>query len=97
MGRRDIARVSAWAAKRCHWPERRGKKLLLNAIQAGLALRVLQVCQENMKGKHTTTNRRTDSTGRGRLFGRHPGIRQLELWDVSQPKYADCSATFALM
>lgn len=60
-----------------------GKSSLLNAIQAGLALRVQQVSQENMKGKHTTTTAELIPLSAGGYLVDTPGIRQLELWDVA--------------
>ncbi len=60
-----------------------GKSSLLNAIQEGLALRVQQVSQENMKGKHTTTTAELIPLSEGGYLVDTPGIRQLELWDVS--------------
>jgi ribosome biogenesis GTPase / thiamine phosphate phosphatase len=63
-----------------------GKSSLLNAIQTGLALRVQQVSQENMKGKHTTTTAELIPLAAGGYLVDTPGIRQLELWDVSPPE-----------
>ncbi len=60
-----------------------GKSSLLNAIQSGLALRVQQVSRENMKGKHTTTTAELIPLAEGGYLVDTPGIRQLELWDVS--------------
>ncbi len=60
-----------------------GKSSLLNAIQTGLALRVQRVSQENMKGKHTTTTAELIPLAEGGYLVDTPGIRQLELWDVS--------------
>ncbi|MEZ6137368.1 MAG: ribosome small subunit-dependent GTPase A [Pirellulaceae bacterium] len=70
-----------------------GKSSLLNAIQQGLGLRVQAVSSENMKGKHTTTTAELipleGSVGfdAGYLVDT-PGIRQLELWDVSPEEVA---------
>jgi len=63
-----------------------GKSSLLNAIQSGLALRVQKVSQENMKGKHTTTTAELIPLAEGGYLVDTPGIRQLELWDVSAPE-----------
>ena len=63
-----------------------GKSSLLNAIQTGLALRVQRVSQENMKGKHTTTTAELIPLAAGGYLVDTPGIRQLELWDVSPPE-----------
>jgi ribosome biogenesis GTPase len=59
-----------------------GKSSLLNAIQAGLALRVQSVSSENMKGKHTTTTAELIPLDSGGFLVDTPGNRQLELWDV---------------
>ncbi len=60
-----------------------GKSSLLNAIQTGLSLRVQTVSQENMKGRHTTTTAELLPLVEGGYLVDTPGIRQLELWDVS--------------
>jgi ribosome biogenesis GTPase len=60
-----------------------GKSSLLNAIQSGLGLRVNAVSQENSKGKHTTTTAELIPLEAGGTIVDTPGIRQLELWDVS--------------
>ncbi len=65
-----------------------GKSSLLNAVQAGLGLRVQPVSTDNHKGKHTTTTAELlPLTGGGYLVDT-PGIRQLELWDVSSEEVA---------
>lgn len=63
-----------------------GKSSILNTIQTGLALRVQQVSKENMKGKHTTTTAELIPLAAGGYLVDTPGIRQLELWDVSPPE-----------
>ncbi len=60
-----------------------GKSSLLNAIQTGLELRVQQISQDNMKGKHTTTTAELIPLDAGGYLVDTPGIRQLELWDVA--------------
>ncbi len=60
-----------------------GKSSLLNAIQTGLELRVQQISQDNMKGKHTTTTAELIPLNAGGYLVDTPGIRQLELWDVA--------------
>ncbi len=65
-----------------------GKSSLLNAVQAGLGLRVQPVSTDNHKGKHTTTTAELlPLTGGGYLVDT-PGIRQLELWDVASEEVA---------
>ncbi len=70
-----------------------GKSSLLNAIQAGLGLRVQSVSRENMKGKHTTTTAELiplspDVGLQAGYLVDTPGIRQFELWDVSAEEVA---------
>lgn len=60
-----------------------GKSSLLNVIQAGLGLRVQTVSEENRKGRHTTTTAVLLPLDAGGYIVDTPGIRQLELWDVS--------------
>ena len=60
-----------------------GKSSLLNAVQAGLGLRVNAVSEDNSKGKHTTTTSELFPLDQGGTIVDTPGIRQLELWDVS--------------
>lgn len=60
-----------------------GKSSLLNGIQSGLGLRVCAVSQDNSKGKHTTTTAELIPLDGGGSIIDTPGIRQLELWDVS--------------
>ena len=65
-----------------------GKSSLLNCIQDGLGLRVQPVSSDNSKGKHTTTTSELIPLAAGGYFIDTPGIRQLELWDVSQAEVA---------
>ena len=63
-----------------------GKSSLLNAIDAGLHLRVGAVSEENEKGRHTTTTARLlpigAPSGSGGFVVDTPGMRSFELWDV---------------
>ena len=62
-----------------------GKSSLLNAIDAGLHLRVGEVSEENEKGRHTTTTARLlpiGTLGSGGYVVDTPGLRSFELWDV---------------
>ena len=63
-----------------------GKSSLLNAIDAGLHLRVGEVIKETEKGRHTTTTARLlpigAPSGSGGFVVDTPGLRSFELWDV---------------
>ena len=59
-----------------------GKSSLLNAIEAGLQLRVNVVSTESQKGKHTTTAAQLIPLEMGGYIVDTPGIRQFQLWDV---------------
>lgn len=59
-----------------------GKSSLLNAIEAGLDLRVKTVSAENEKGRHTTTAAQLIPLTLGGFIVDTPGIRQFQLWDV---------------
>lgn len=65
-----------------------GKSSLLNAIQAGLGLRVGAVSTDNNKGKHTTTTSELLPLEFGGTIVDTPGIRQLELWDIAGAEVA---------
>lgn len=65
-----------------------GKSSLLNAIQDGLGLRVQPVSSENMKGKHTTTTAELIALESGGYLVDTPGIRQMELWDITPEEIA---------
>ena len=59
-----------------------GKSSLLNAVEAGLNLRIGEVSHESQKGKHTTTTARLIRLEMGGYVIDTPGIRQFQLWDV---------------
>jgi ribosome biogenesis GTPase len=59
-----------------------GKSSLLNAIEAGLALRVGAVSAESQKGKHTTTTAQLIPLSGGGYVVDTPGLRQFQLWDI---------------
>jgi ribosome biogenesis GTPase / thiamine phosphate phosphatase len=63
-----------------------GKSSLLNAIDAGLHLRVGEVSEDTEKGRHTTTTARLlpigAPSGSGGFVVDTPGLRSFELWDV---------------
>ncbi|MEX2139454.1 MAG: ribosome small subunit-dependent GTPase A [Pirellulales bacterium] len=59
-----------------------GKSSLLNAVEAGLNLRIGAVSSESQKGKHTTTTARLIRLLMGGYVIDTPGIRQFQLWDI---------------
>jgi ribosome biogenesis GTPase len=59
-----------------------GKSSLLNAVESGLGLRVSEISQATLHGKHTTTTARLFKLRCGGWVVDTPGIRQFELWDV---------------
>jgi ribosome biogenesis GTPase len=60
-----------------------GKSSLINALEPSLDLRTLEVTEETRKGKHTTTAARLLKLSFGGWVVDTPGIRQMELWDIS--------------
>jgi len=65
-----------------------GKSSLLNAVQPGLDLAVLEVSEATGKGRHTTTGvTRFELAGGGYVVDT-PGLRELGLWDVDR-EYVD--------
>ncbi len=59
-----------------------GKSSLLNAIQPGLGLRVMEVSEATGKGRHTTVVKELFPLERGGWVADTPGIRVLALFDV---------------
>lgn len=59
-----------------------GKTSLLNAIQAGLGLRVNAVSEATTKGRHTTVHRELFRLDSGGYVADTPGIRGIAIWDV---------------
>ncbi len=86
-----------------------GKSSLLNAVEAGLGLRVAPVSDETQKGTHTTSAAKLLPLAAGGYVVDTPGIRQFQLWDVvpaeiagyyrdirplvSRCRYPDCTHT----
>lgn len=65
-----------------------GKSSLLNVIQPELGLRVNEISQANMKGKHTTTVREMFLLEGGGYIADTPGLKALSLYDV-EPEELD--------
>jgi ribosome biogenesis GTPase len=59
-----------------------GKSSLLNAIQPGLGLRVAEVSEAALKGRHTTVAARMIPLDCGGFVADTPGLRQLGLWGI---------------
>jgi ribosome biogenesis GTPase len=59
-----------------------GKSSLLNAIQPGLNLRVREVSEWTLKGRHTTTHAELIRMELGGHVVDTPGLRQFELWGI---------------
>jgi ribosome biogenesis GTPase len=59
-----------------------GKSSLLNAVEPGLGLRVAEISQSTLHGRHTTTSARLFRLAQGGWVVDTPGIRQFELWNV---------------
>ena len=72
-----------------------GKSSLLNRLQPGLNLRVREVSDGTLKGKHTTALTRLIPLDMGGYVADTPGIRQLALWQVEPKEVTDHFAEFA--
>jgi ribosome biogenesis GTPase len=59
-----------------------GKTSLLNAVQAGLGLRVSEVSTATTKGRHTTVHSELFPLDGGGFVADTPGIRGIAVWDV---------------
>ncbi len=59
-----------------------GKSSLLNAVELGLNIRIAEVSQSTLHGRHTTTIAQLHRLAAGGWVVDTPGIRQFELWDV---------------
>lgn len=60
-----------------------GKSSLINALQPGLNLTVLDVSAANEKGRHATTFARLMRLDSGGYVVDTPGIRQFDIWKIS--------------
>jgi ribosome biogenesis GTPase len=71
-----------------------GKSSLVNAIEPDLKIRTLTVSKETGKGRHTTTNATLLRLSGGGWVVDTPGIRQLDLWNVSPAEIVGCFIEF---
>ena len=71
-----------------------GKSSLLNAVQPGLNLRVREVSDWTLKGKHTTTTAELIRLETGGHVLDTPGLRQFELWGVDPCNVDGCFVEF---
>ncbi len=60
-----------------------GKSSLLNALEPGLKLRIGEVSDWTLKGRHTTTTSELIKLAAGGHVVDTPGLRQFELWGMS--------------
>jgi len=71
-----------------------GKSSLLNAIQPGMALKTGDITKETRKGRHTTTLAQLHELDFGGWVVDTPGIRQMELWQVSSEQLPELFVEF---
>lgn len=71
-----------------------GKSSLLNAIQPGLNLRTGDIGYVTYKGRHTTTAAQLVPLRSGGWVADTPGLRQLDLLDMSRDELAECFPEF---
>lgn len=61
-----------------------GKSSLLNAVQPGLGLRVAEVSEAVLKGRHTTVTAELIPLECGGYVADTPGLRELGLWGIEE-------------
>jgi ribosome biogenesis GTPase len=67
-----------------------GKSSLLNTIEPGLHLRIGEVSEAVLKGKHTTVNSRLIRLGCGGYVADTPGLREVGMWGVERAHLDFC-------
>jgi ribosome biogenesis GTPase len=60
-----------------------GKSTLVNALAGTELMKVKAIREDDSKGRHTTTHRQLLTLEDGTMIIDTPGMRELELWDVS--------------
>ncbi|MDY0256069.1 ribosome small subunit-dependent GTPase A [Gudongella oleilytica] len=61
-----------------------GKSSLVNALSGKEVMKVKEIREDDSKGRHTTTHRQLITLEDGTMIIDTPGMRELELWDVSE-------------
>lgn len=61
-----------------------GKSTLVNALSGKKLMKVKEIREDDSKGRHTTTHRQLIILEDGTMIIDTPGMRELELWDVSE-------------
>ncbi len=63
-------------------PSGSGKSSLLNVLEPGLGIKVREVSEKTLKGKHTTSNVTVFRLDNGSLVADTPGFRELGFWRI---------------
>jgi ribosome biogenesis GTPase len=71
-----------------------GKSSLINALQPGLNLKVMEVSSDTEKGRHVTALARLLRLDFGGYVVDTPGIRQFDLWNVEPGELEACFTEF---
>jgi len=67
-----------------------GKSSLLNAIEPGLGLRIGEISEAVLKGKHTTVNSRLIRLACGGYVADTPGLREVGMWGIERAQLDQC-------
>ncbi len=78
-------RISAVAG-----PSGVGKSSLLNTVQPGLQLKVGDISETNLAGRHTTTTAELLPLGGGGWVADTPGLRQVDFWEIEKSEIRYC-------